>query len=260
MTQYLISHDLSYHAGQTCLLDRINSRFSSGQINMLIGNNGAGKTTLLRLLAGFLKPSSGSISINGKDLHSLNLKQLARRRAVLPQHDTINTVFSTHEIISFAELPFADQSTNPSVIIRTKKLKAEIIEELEIKDLQDRLYHTLSGGERQRVRLARVILQARLSYRDTGWLILDEPLASLDWGHQHKLLDYLRYLATEGLGILLVLHDLNSVLQYADEVCLLHEGQVFESGRSSDVLSEDNVRNIFKVNVGNYKLGSIHPI
>ena len=249
MTQYLTSHSLSYHAERTCLLHQINSCFSSGQVNMLIGNNGAGKTTLLRLLAGFLKPSAGSISINGNDLSALNLKQLARRRAVLPQHDTINTIFSVCEIVGFAELPFTDQSAEQSERIRAKKLRKEIIEELEIKDLQDRLYHTLSGGERQRVRLARVILQARLGHRDTGWLMLDEPLTSLDWGHQHKLLYYLRRLATEGLGILVVLHDLNSVLEYADEVCLLHKGQVFAAGSSTDVLSEDNVKNVFKVKI-----------
>ena len=245
MTQYLTSHSLSYHAGRTCLLNQINSRFSSGQVNMLIGNNGAGKTTLLRLLAGFLKPSAGSVSINGKELAALNLKQLSRCRAVLPQHDTINTIFSVCEIVSFAELPFTDQSAR----VRIKELRKEILEELEIKDLQDRLYHTLSGGEQQRVRLARVILQARLGHGDAGWLMLDEPLTSLDWGHQHKLLYYLRRLATEGLGILVVLHDLNSVSQYADEVCLLHKGQVFASGSSADVLSEDNVKNVFKVKI-----------
>ena len=241
MTNHLTSHNLSYSAGRTCLLDRVSSCFSAGQINMLTGNNGAGKTTLLRLLAGFLKPDSGSITMNGDKLSDLSLRELARRRAVLPQHDAINTIFTVDEIVSFAELPFAYQSKQQAI----KELRKEITEELEIKHLQDRLYQTLSGGEKQRVRLARVILQAKLSRQETPWLMLDEPMSSLDWGHQHKLLDYLRRLATEGFGILAVLHDLNLVMQYADEVCLLHNKRIFASGHSADVLDENNMRDIF---------------
>ena len=247
MTQCLTSHDLSYRVGSACLLDRINSRFNKGQVNMLIGNNSAGKTTLLRLLAGFLQPSLGSISIDGDSLSDLNIRELARRRAVLPQHDALNTIFSVDEVVSFAELPFSNQSANQHAITHCQKLKQEIIEELEIKHLQDRLYHTLSGGEKQRVRLARVILQAQLGTQGKGWLLLDEPLSSLDWGHCHKLLNYLHHLATKGLGILAIMHDLNSVLQYADEVCMLHGGQVYATGRSADVLSEENVKNVFGV-------------
>ena len=243
MTQHLTSHNLSYYAGHSCLLNQVDSRFVSGQINMLTGNNGAGKTTLLRLLAGFLKPSAGSISINGNDLCRLNLRELACCRAVLPQHDALNTIFSVREIVGFAELPFTNQPTRQAV----KSLKEETLAELEITHLQDRLYHTLSGGEKQRVRLARVILQTRLSRQETAWLMLDEPLTFLDWRHQHKLLDYLQRLATEGLGILAVLHNLNLVSQYADEVCLLHNGRVFASGRSADVLNENNMRDIFKM-------------
>ena len=253
MTLHLRSHDLSYRAGPTCLLNRINNRFNKGQVNMLIGNNGAGKTTLLRLLAGFLKPDTGSISIEGDSLSTLSLIELARRRAVLPQHDSLNTVFTVDEIIGFAKLPFTGQSTNQYAMIHFQELKKEIIEELEIKNLQNRLYHTLSGGEKQRVRLARVILQAKLGEQGTGWLLLDEPLTSLDWGHCHKLLNYLHRLATEGLGILVVMHDLNLVLQYADEVCMLHEGQVYASGRSADVLNEENLKNVFGVTSDFYK-------
>ena len=247
MTQCLASCDLSYRVGRACLLDQINSRFSKGQVNMLIGNNGAGKTTLLRLLAGFLKPGSGSISIDGDSLSDLSLRELARRRAVLPQHDSLNTVFTVDEIVGFAELPFIEQSENQYAMTHFQELKKEIIEELEIKDLQERLYHTLSGGEKQRVRLARVILQAKLSEQGTGWLLLDEPLTSLDWGHCHKLLNYLHRLATESLGILAVIHDLSLVLQYADEVCMLHERQVYATGSSADVLSEENLKNVFNV-------------
>ena len=210
---------------------------------MLTGNNGAGKTTALRLLAGFLKPCTGSILINGNNLAQFNLKQLARRRAVLPQHDSLNTILSVSEIVDLAALPFNDKSIRRPL----KELTAEIIETLEIKHLRDRLYHTLSGGEKQRVRLARVILQARLSHQETAWLILDEPLNSLDWGHRYKLLDYLRHLATKGLGILAVLHDLNLVLQYADQVCLLHNGRIFAHGRGYDVLSKDNIREVFNI-------------
>ena len=247
MTLHLTSHDLSYRAEPTCLLNRINNRFNKRQVNMLIGNNGAGKTTLLRLLAGFLQPDSGSISIDGDNLSKLSLIELACRRAVLPQHDSLNTVFTVDEVVGFAELPFTDQSANQYTMTHFQELKREIIEELEIKDLQSRLYHTLSGGEKQRVRLARVILQAKLGEQGTSWLLLDEPLTSLDWGHCHKLLNYLHRLTTEGLGILAVMHDLNLVLQYADEVCMLHEGQVYACGRSADVLNKKNLKNVFGV-------------
>ena len=243
MTNHLIADNLSYYTRHTCLLKQVDCCWQAGQLNMLTGNNGAGKTTLLRLLAGFIKPHSGSISISDDNLANFSLKELARRRAVLPQHDSLNTIFSVSEIIDFAALPFSYKSMRKSM----DKLKKKITEALEIKHLQNRFYHTLSGGEKQRVRLARVILQARLSQQKTAWLMLDEPLNSLDWGHQHKLLDYLRQLASKGLGILIVLHDLNLVLQYADEVCLLHNGQVFASGSSADVLSKDNIKQVFKV-------------
>ena len=243
MMEYLSAHNLSFYAGATCLLKQVNCCFNGGQINMLIGNNGAGKTTMLRLLAGFLQPCSGSISINGNSLANMRLKELACHRAVLPQHDALNTVFSVREIIDFAKLPFANQSTQQSL----KDLRIEITEELAIAHLQNRLYHTLSGGEKQRVRLARVILQARLSPQQTAWLMLDEPLNSLDWGHQYKFLNYLRSLAAENIGVLVVIHNLNLVLQYADHVCLLHNGRVFASGGSADVLNQDNMKDVFKV-------------
>jgi len=241
----LVARRLSYEAAQARLLERVSSRFNAGQLAMLIGNNGAGKTTLLRLLAGFLKPAAGSVSINGDDLRALSLKALARRRAVLPQHDALNASFSVQEIVAFAEMPYAHRA----IYRRSPSLKAEIVELLEIKHLQQRLYHSLSGGERQRVRLARVILQARLSEQPPGWLLLDEPLTYLDWGHQHKLLAYLRRLAGEGLGVLAILHDLNLARQYAAQLCLLHNGKMIAFGESREVLNKDNVRNVFGMDV-----------
>jgi len=245
MSAQLVARRLSYEVGRARLLAQVSSRFDSGQLTMLIGNNGAGKTTLLRTLAGFLKPTSGSVSINGDDLRTLSLKALARRRAVLPQHDALNASFSVQEIVAFAALPY----THRTIHRRIAGLFAEIIESLEIKHLQQRLYHSLSGGERQRVRLARVILQARLSEQPPGWLLLDEPLTYLDWGHQHKLLAYLHRLADEGLGVLAILHDLNLARQYAAQLCLLHNGKMLAFGKSREVLSQDNVRNVFGMDV-----------
>lgn len=239
----LESHSASYYAGGRCLSHEVSSCFQIGRFSVLAGKNGAGKTTLLRLLSGHLQPQTGTILINSRDLRSMNLLELAQCRAVLPQHDELNAIFTVHEIVDFALLPFAGLVTSAQI----KKHRDDVFAELDLHHLQARIYTSLSGGERQRVRLARVILQAKLSHSEAGWLLLDEPLTSLDWGHQHKLLRYLRRLSAEGLGVLAILHDLNLVLQYADDVSLLQDGELVIAGRSKEVLDRDNIRNVFGV-------------
>lgn len=243
MTERLESHSVSYYASNCCLLCEVSSRFQAGQFSVLAGKNGAGKTTLLRLLSGHWQPRTGTILIDGCDLRTMSLLELAQKRAVLPQHDELNAIFTVREIVDFALLPYAGLLTAAKI----KEQRDTVLAELDLHPLQSRIYTSLSSGERQRVRLARVIFQAKLSCDEPAWLILDEPLTSLDWGYQHKLLSYLCRLSSQGLGVLAVLHDLNLVLQYADYVCLLRDGQLAVAGPSEEVLDGGNIRDVFGI-------------
>jgi iron complex transport system ATP-binding protein len=239
------ARDLTYSAGRRTLIQSVNLDVAPGEVLAILGPNGAGKTTLLRLLAGELAPTCGQVAINGKPLASYSSVELARCRAVLPQSESLRFGFLAHEVVALGRYPWGGGSGafEGAIVARAMQSAAASA-------LASRPYTQLSAGERARVQLARVLAQIWQSAEPVPrYLLLDEPTANLDLAHQHDVLGTTRNLSRNSLGVIMVLHDLNLALRYADRVLLLRSGTPDACGRPIDVLGVETIRRVFDVDV-----------
>ena len=230
-------------SGQT-LLKHVDMVFPAGKLTALCGANGAGKTILLNILAGWLQPSQGEVLINQVNLQQMDYKSLAQQRAVLTQQDQLNIAFTTAEVINMAALPFSKQPV--------EDLVDDLLIQFDLVDLKERVYISLSGGERKRARIVRAILQILLCKTSAPYLLLDEPLNELDIRYRHRLMRYLCFLTESGVGVIAVLHNLNAIRRYSDEVCLLKEGQLLAHGETEATLTEECINQGFDVEVASF--------
>ena len=237
---------LSYGVGERVLVDRVSLAVEPGQVHVLLGPNGAGKTTLLRLLAGDLIAASGSVELNGRSLATLTPRERARQRAVLPQSHALSFGFTAAQVVALGRLPCARHSTAGEA-----RIVREALELAGVGSLAARSYPTLSGGERSRVQLARALAQVWEPLADGAarFLLLDEPTASLDLAHQHECLRAVRALATQGLGVLVVLHDPNLALRYGSQATLLGDGRVLDQGPPAQVITAGALERLYGVPV-----------
>ena len=221
-------------AGAT-LLAGVSLTVERGEVLALVGPNGAGKSTLLRVLAGDDLPSSGLVRYAGRDTRHMTPQALARVRALLPQHSTLDFDFAVDEVVAMGRAPW-----QPESVATQQGIAAAALHLVGMETMSHRRYPTLSGGEQQRVHLARVVAQAWPSCVGVspGAVLLDEPVSSLDPQHQHRTLELARALAARGVAVLVVLHDLNLAVQYADRIALLCEGRVVAIGPAQRVLDE----------------------
>ncbi len=224
------------------LLEEVSVEVAPGRVTSIVGPNGAGKSTLLRALAGELGCAAGALSLEGRSFRDWPLCDHARRRAVLPQHSTPAFDMPVEAVVELGRMPHHRRST--------PRQDAEIVlaalERVGALHLRGRAYPTLSGGERQRVQLARTLAQIWTA-PDQGsrYLLLDEPLSAQDLGRQHQIMHFVRELAGEGVGVLVVVHDLNLAARYSDELLLLHRGRTLASGTPREVLTPDRIRHAF---------------
>ena len=230
MTAALELGDVSVAYGRATVLDRVSFAVAEGEWVGLIGPNGAGKTTLLRAVAGLIE-SSGSILLGGTPLASAHRRERARAIAVVPQYPVTPPWMTVSEYVLLGRTPHL------GVLAREGRhdidLAAETIERLELGPFRDRRLGTLSGGERQRVVVARALVQ------EAKVILLDEPTASLDIGHQQQALELLDVLRGEnGLTLVAAMHDLTLASQYVDRMVLLRKGRIVADGTPNLVLTQ----------------------
>jgi iron complex transport system ATP-binding protein len=224
------------------LLGDIDMDVHPGQITTVLGPNGAGKTSLLRILVGELAADAGTVSLNGKELTEWSPVQRARTLAVLPQHSLLNFPFTATEVVMLGRTP---HSTG---VAHDREIVAQALKAVDGDYLAGRIYTQLSGGEKQRVHLARVLAQIWEPSPDgERYLVLDEPTSSFDLAHQQLTLEVVRSLATKGVGILMVIHDLNLAARCADQMLLMQCGKIVISGTPQEVLRPDTITRVFQV-------------
>jgi iron complex transport system ATP-binding protein len=222
-----------------------------GEITTVLGPNGAGKTTLLRVLVGELPSDSGTVELNNKRLAEWTPKQRARMLAVLPQQSLLNFPFTAAEVVMLGRSP------HDTGLVHDREIVTEALRCVDGDYLAERIYTRLSGGEKQRVHLARVLAQIWEAVPNNDrYLVLDEPTSSFDLAHQQLTLDIVRTLANKGVGILLVMHDLNLAARCADHVCLMQCGRMVTSGAPIKVLTPDTIAQVFRVDA---RIG-VHPV
>ncbi|HSG65829.1 MAG TPA: ABC transporter ATP-binding protein [Gammaproteobacteria bacterium] len=221
------------------LLDDASLALGHGELVGLIGPNGAGKSTLLRAIVGTHARESGRVLLDEKPLESYGARTRARAIAYLPQDRRIEWPLPSRAVVMLGRYPYTRGFGPPDRASEAAVDRA--LAAVDAMALADRDATVLSGGERTRVLLARALaVEAPL-------LLADEPVAGLDAYHQLHVMEILRETAHRGTGVLAVLHDLTLAARYLDRVVLLHEGVVVANGPPAEVLTEDNLRRVYRV-------------
>jgi iron complex transport system ATP-binding protein len=237
MTPLLETRRLGYAVGDATLLADVDLALERGSLLAVAGPNGAGKSTLLGLLGGDLEPTAGDMLLTGRPLGSYRPRELALRRAVLPQQTVLQFAFTAEEVVELGRSPYRRRFSGPHP--DDGRAVDAALESVEMADFAGRIFPSLSAGEQARVALARVLAQ------ETELLLLDEPTASLDLRHQELVMTIARRLAAEGKGVVVIVHDLNLAARHADEVALFKDGRLVALGAPWDVLTETTVGDVF---------------
>ncbi|PSB11079.1 cobalamin/Fe(3+)-siderophore ABC transporter ATP-binding protein [Pleurocapsa sp. CCALA 161] len=222
------------------IIRNLNLGIPAGKTTVLVGANGCGKSTLLRGLAKLLKPQSGIVYLDGKDISQLKAKTVAKKLGMLPQSPTAPEGLTVRDLVAMGRYPY--QSWLQQWSTDDEKKVAEALEIATMTELADRALDSLSGGQRQRAWIAMVLAQ------DTDILLLDEPTTFLDLSHQVELLDLLDELQeTQGKTIVMILHDLNLSCRYADYLVAIQQGKIYATGTPEQVMTESMVREVFNL-------------
>lgn len=236
--------NLCVHSHGLDILNNVSITIPSGKISTIIGANGAGKSTLLKTITGDIDISSGEIKLHDQTINPKITNTLrARNLAFLPQLSLLNFPYTVDEVVRLGRTPHQTGEQIDSQIIQ------ECLEVVEMSDFAKRSYTQLSGGEKQRVQIARVLAQIWRTEDSTAprVLLLDEPNASLDLGHQKSLMRFLREFTHHDVAILMVLHNLNTAANYSDELIAMHAGEIVTSGSSETVLTPALIKQLFGV-------------
>jgi len=224
------------------ILNGISFEIRAGEFLGVIGPNGSGKSTLLRTMAGVLTPLSGSVRLDGSDVARVHGRQLARRLAIVPQDNPIAFDFTVQEIVLMGRSPHLRRFEIEKG--RDAEIAVDALRRTNLLHLADRSIGTLSGGERQRAMIARALAQ------QTDILFLDEPTAHLDINYQVEILDLARRENAEnGKTVVVVLHDLNLAAEFCDRLIMLSEGSVFAAGSPEEVITRENVQQVYGTSV-----------
>ena len=227
----IAARDLGVRYEGRVALEGVSLDVAAGEWVALVGPNGAGKTSLLRALAGTV-PASGSIAVGGRARSDMSRRRWARLVAAVPQHPILPPAMTAAEYVLLGRTPHLGYLATEGRADVAAALSA--LDRLDAGDLGARALGSLSGGERQRVVLARALAQA------PEVLLLDEPTAALDIGHQQQVLDLVEGLRRErGIAVVAALHDLTMAAQYADRLVLLDGGRVVAEGPPASVLTAE---------------------
>lgn len=232
----LSAEGVTVRLGGRTLLDAVDLEIYAGEVLALVGPNGAGKSTLLGVVAGDTDPDVGRTVLDGTDLRRWRLGDLARRRALLTQANTVAFPFTVREIVAMGRAPWATQPEGDD--------DEEIIEEsltaTDTATLRSRTFPTLSGGEKARVSLSRALAQR------AGVLLLDEPTAAVDLRHQEIVLELARTVADAGGAVVVVLHDLELAAAWSDRLVMISNGRIRAEGPPEQVLTSELVEEVYQ--------------
>ncbi|MEU2907143.1 ABC transporter ATP-binding protein [Streptomyces globisporus] len=234
----LTAEGLTLGYGDRTVVDSLDLAVPPGRITVIVGANACGKSTLLRSMSRLLAPRAGRVVLDGKEVHRLPAKELARTLGLLPQSPVAPEGITVSDLIGRGRHPhqgiFSRWNEQDDAAV------AAALEATHTEPLAERAVDELSGGQRQRVWIAMALAQ------QTDLLLLDEPTTFLDASHQIEVLDLLTDLnRSRGTTIVMVLHDLNLAARYADHLIALADGGLHASGTPSEVLTEETVRAVF---------------
>lgn len=239
-TRFLSAEGVTVRYGARTAVRSVDLGADRGELVALTGPNGSGKSTLLRAALGLVPVAEGRITMGGRPVGSLSIRERARTVTWMPQNESVLENIPVGQYVLYGR-----HCRIPPLSPETEADRAKVRDALETVGLEldpRRGLLELSGGERQRALLARVLAQ------ESPLLLLDEPIAHLDIGHQLDLLERVRHLAhAGGKGVVVALHDLNLAARFADRVAVLDRGRLVADGPPSSVLSTDLLREVWGI-------------
>ena len=232
--------NISAGYGKASVLQDVSISVEKGSVLSIIGPNGSGKSTLLKTVVGILKPTKGTITVDGKTALNITEKQFAQHVAYLPQGKDVPDMTVGQMVLHgrFPYLGFPRRYTE-----NDRKLAIASLERMGVADLYDRPLKTLSGGIRQKVYIAMALAQ------DTDYILLDEPTTYLDIQHQLELMKILRELAKSGKGIVAVMHDLPLAFNFSDRIAVMNEGKIVAENTPEALCNSGLIEEFFNVSV-----------
>ncbi|WP_062530549.1 ABC transporter ATP-binding protein [Demequina rhizosphaerae] len=239
MTRLQTQHAVIGYGG-TPIVRGVDVDIPDGRITAIVGPNGCGKSTLLRALVRLLTPTSGTVLLDGEDIHRVPTREVARRVGLLPQSPIAPAGITVKELVARGRTPHQKVLRPWSAADETAVMSA--LHSTALTDIQDAVVDELSGGQRQRAWIAMTLAQ------DTPLMILDEPTTYLDIAHQYDVMDLLHRLNTrQERTIVMVVHDLHQAARYAHHVIAMRDGEVAAAGAPGDVFTEDLIRDVFSL-------------
>lgn len=239
-------HGLSLALGGTQILDNISFTFNKGDFLSIIGPNGAGKSSLLKCLGRLYKEYTGSVMLDGMQLAAMPPRTIAQRIAWVHQTSSDNLPFTVREFASMSRYPWQKSFSGESR--KDREIIEQSLKTAGVADLADRQLDSLSGGERQRALIAAALAQS------TDILYLDEPTSFLDYRHQAETLDLIEKINKEqGITVVMVTHDINLALHGADNIIALKHGRVMWQGKSTDIIKDSLLSEIFETEFCSFK-------
>lgn len=220
------------------VVDGVSFEIPKGKVLSLIGPNGAGKSTVMGMISRLIAQDAGLVELAGKDMGQWKSRELARRLAILTQHNNIQMKLTVRELVAFGRFPYSGNRLTGE----DQDIIDQAIAYMELEAFGDRFIDELSGGQRQRAYIAMVIAQ------DTDYVLLDEPTNNLDIYHATNMMKIVRRLCDElGKTVILVLHELNYAAFYSDYICAFKNGRIARFGTVKEVMTKEVLSEIYKV-------------
>lgn len=234
--------DLSFSYGKNKVLKNVSLKIEEGKITTILGANGCGKSTLFSLMTKNLYSPKGRIFLRGKNIQNLNLKEFAKKVAIVQQYNSAAGDMTVEELVSFGRTPYRKMLSGTSK--EDEAIIQNAMEVTGINSYKDREISRLSGGQRQRVWIAMALAQ------DTKILFLDEPTTYLDVRYQIEILELIKKLNKDyGITIVMVLHDINQAIYFSDNIIGLKNGNLLFSGEPYDVIDKESIKELYDVDL-----------
>lgn len=254
----LKANNLTVGYEEKVIIENLNIDIKKGQIVSILGPNGCGKSTLLKTLSRMIKPVSGDIYIENKNITSLKNKHISQKLCLLSQHNSAPNDISVEELVYFGRIPH--KKWYESKLKEDEELVDWAIENVGLTRYKKAPISSLSGGERQRAYLAQALCQK------PEILLLDEPTTYLDISHQLELMELINEINEKlDITIVMVLHDLNQASKYSDRIVIMKDGKIIADGKPKDTINHEIIKKVYRVkcDIDNDPISNkprVHPI
>ncbi|MBP6018847.1 MAG: ABC transporter ATP-binding protein [Burkholderiaceae bacterium] len=239
----------SKHYGQTMVVDDVTLQIPAGGLTSIVGPNGAGKSTLLAMISRLTPMSAGSVVVGGLDVTHTDTSELAKRLSILRQDNHLPLRLTVKDIVAFGRYPHS----RGRMTVQDEHHIQQAIRYLNLSELADRYLDELSGGQRQRAFVAMVLCQ------DTDYVLLDEPLNSLDMKNAVDIMKVLRRAVDElGKTVVVVLHDINFASCYSDHIVGMRGGKVICKGPPRELITPKTLKELYDLDVAIHNINGQH--